>query len=166
MIEWLLVFIGGIMCVAAVLGSFLPVIPGPPLSLIAILILHFSSQENRFDLITLLVIFVLTILITLLDYLIPIWGTKKFGGTKYGVLGSTIGLVIGLFFGSMGIILGPFIGALIGELIIGRSSSNALRSAWGSFVGFLFSTGIKLLFTISVSVLYFSKLIYQIGDKI
>lgn len=166
MVEWLMVFIGSVMCVVGVLGSFLPVIPGPPLSFVAILLIHFSNQENRFALTSLLVLFAATILITVLDYVIPIWGTKKFGGTKYGIWGSTIGLIIGLFFGPFGIIFGPFFGALIGELIIGRNSNDALRSAWGSLVGFLFGTGIKLLFTLFVAVLYFSKLIHRIGDII
>lgn len=166
MIEWLMVFIGAIMCLVGVLGSFLPVIPGPPLSFIAILLLHFSDQASRFTITTLLFLFVATILITALDYVIPIWGTKKFGGTKYGVWGSTIGLVVGLFFGPFGIIFGPFVGALIGELFIGRTSNDALRSAWGSLVGFLLGTGIKLLFTLFVAVLYFSKLVHRIGDII
>ncbi len=166
MIEWLMVFIGAIMCVVGVLGSFLPVIPGPPMSFVALLLIHFSSQENRFTLITLLVLFAATILITALDYVMPIWGSKKFGGTKYSVWGSTIGLIIGMFLGPFGIIFGPFIGSLIAELVAGRKSEDSLRSAWGSLVGFLFGTGIKLLFTLFVSVLYFSKLIYRVGDII
>ena len=87
------------------------------------------------------------ILITVLDYFIPIWGTKKFGGSKAGVIGSGIGLIVGLFFGPLGIILGPFLGALAGELITNQTEiKKALRSATGSFIGFLFGTGLKLVF--------------------
>ena len=81
----------------------------------------------------------------MLDYLVPAWGTKRFGGSKYGVWGTTIGLVIGLFFGPWGIVLGPFFGALTAELIGGKRSDEALRAAFGSFVGFLLDTLLKVI---------------------
>jgi len=97
---------------------------------------------------------------------IPVWGTKKFGGTKYGVWGSTLGLIVGLSLGPLGIVFGPFFGALIGELIASKNSTVALRSAWGSLVGFILSTGLKLLFTLFVAINFFSKAIGRIGDLI
>ncbi|MCX7744946.1 MAG: DUF456 domain-containing protein [Flavobacteriales bacterium] len=166
MIEWLMIITGAILCLVGVLGSFLPVIPGPPLSFAAILFLHFSHIHNRLSITFIVIILIITFLLTLLDYLIPIWGTKKFGGSKYGVWGSTIGLVIGLFFGPLGIVFGPFLGALLGELFGGRNTIDSLRSAWGSFVGFIFSTGLKLLFTLFVATVYFTRVIQQIGDMV
>ena len=80
------------------------------------------------------------LLVVLLEYLIPIYGTKRFGGTKYGMWGSTIGLLAGLWFGPLGIVIGPFVGAFVGEMLATQDSSTALRSAWGSFVGFLFGS--------------------------
>lgn len=166
MVEWLMLFMGALLCLAGIIGSFLPVIPGPPLSFVAILLLHFSGTENRVSYTLLAILLLFTIIITMLDYVIPIWGTKKFGGTKYGIWGSTIGLIVGLFFGPIGIVLGPFLGALIGEMYAGSDSSSALRSAWGSLLGFLVGTGLKLLFTLSVATIFFSKLIPRIGDLI
>jgi hypothetical protein len=166
MTEWLLIFIGASLSVIGVLGSFLPVIPGPPLSFIAVLLLHFSGPYNKLSAMVLLLLLVITIIITALDYVIPVWGTKKFGGTKYGVWGSTLGLIVGLFLGPLGIVFGPFFGALIGELIASKNSTVALRSAWGSLVGFILSTGLKLLFTLFVATIFFSKAIGRIGDLI
>ena len=71
--------------------------------------------------------------------------SQKFGGTKFGVWGSTIGLIIGLFFGAWGVILGPLVGAIIGELFGGKEVSEALRAGWGSFVGLLCGTILKLI---------------------
>ena len=81
----------------------------------------------------------------MLDYVVPAWGTKKFGGTSWGVWGSTIGVFVGLFFGAVGVIVGPLVGAIIGELIAGKQLGAALKAGWGSFVGILFGTVIKLI---------------------
>ena len=94
--------------------------------------------------------------VTLLDYFVPIWGTKRFGGTKTGIWGATIGLLIAVIilpisgivigpFGVIGLLLGPFIGAYIGELIGGSDSNIAIKSAFGSFLGFLAGTMMKLV---------------------
>jgi uncharacterized protein YqgC (DUF456 family) len=99
--------------------------------------------------------------ITLLDYYVPIYGTKKFGGSKAGVWGSTIGLIVGIFvlpflgivigpFGLLGIILGPFLGAYIGEKWVGKADEHAWRSAWGSFLGFLAGTFIKIAYALVI----------------
>ena len=93
-----------------------------------------------------LIVFI-TAAVTALDYVVPIYGTKKFGGTKRGVWGSTIGLLVGLFFfPPFGIIIGPFVGAFLGEMSTGKTTNKAaLRSAFGSFVGFLAGTLLKLI---------------------
>jgi len=83
--------------------------------------------------------------VTLFDYYIPIYGTKKFGGTTYGVWGCTIGLVAGLWLGPIGIIIGPFAGAFIGEMIANNNSEKAFKAAMGSFIGFLAGTLLKLV---------------------
>ncbi len=88
--------------------------------------------------------------ITVLDYVIPSVGTKKLGGSKYGVWGSTIGIIVGLFFGPLGIILGPAVGAFIGELIYQKQADVALKAALGSFVGFLAGTILKFGVTIII----------------
>ena len=80
-----------------------------------------------------------------LDYLIPIWGTKKFGGTKYGAWGCTIGFLAAFWLGPAGIIIGPFVGAFVGELIGGKDSKSSLKSAIGSFVGFLVGSFLKIV---------------------
>ncbi|MFN2422552.1 MAG: DUF456 domain-containing protein [Cryomorphaceae bacterium] len=135
-----------ILILTGFLGSVLPVLPGAPLSWSGLLVLHFSKYAD-FSFTFLAGSFGIMVVITALDYFIPLWGTKKFGGTRGGVIGSGIGVVIGLFFLPIGIIAGPFLGALIGELLQNpNESKKALRSATGSFVGFLLGTGFKLAF--------------------
>lgn len=144
--DILLIILGFIFIVVGILGCFLPILPGPPISFAALLFLQWT-EKAPFSSDTLWTWGLLTVAVTALDYVVPIYGTKKFGGTKRGVWGSTIGLVIGLFFfPPIGIIIGPFIGAFLGEMSGGNvDNKTALRSAFGSFVGFLVGTLLKLI---------------------
>ena len=142
--DILLIVLGVVCTVVGILGCFLPIIPGPPISYFALLLLHWTERA-QFENKTLLIWAAVTIGVTALDYVVPIWGTKKFGGTKRGVWGSTLGLVVGLFFAPLGIILGPFIGAFLGEMSASPDTKKALRSAFGSFLGFLVGTLFKLI---------------------
>jgi uncharacterized protein YqgC (DUF456 family) len=140
------------MIILGILGCILPVLPGPPLSFLAILILHFTRWGDIET--NLLIIFALAaIAATVFDYILPVWATKKFGGSKRGVWGATIGLVVGIFFfPPIGIIIGPFVGAFIGELSAKNTNQAALKSALGSFIGFLLGTGLK--FAVSGVITY------------
>ena len=129
---------------AGIVGSVVPLLPGPPLSFVGLLILQLREQ-SAFTLKFLLIWLVIVIIIAILDYVVPIYGTKKFGGSKYGMWGCAIGLIAGLWFGPLGIIMGPFIGAFVGELMATEQSDKALKAAIGSFIGFVFSTLIKLI---------------------
>nr|WP_320000286.1 DUF456 domain-containing protein [uncultured Draconibacterium sp.] len=143
--DILLIVLGALFIISGVLGCVLPIIPGPPLSYIGLLLLHFT-ERYQFSSKFLIIWAAITVVVYVLDYLIPAWGTKKFGGSKRGVFGSIIGLVIGMFFfPPFGIIIGPFIGAVVGELTIGKDSGDALKSGFGSFLGFLAGTLLKLI---------------------
>lgn len=142
--DLFLTIIAGILLLTGFLGSILPVLPGIPLSYGGILLLHFT-EKYQFDTQFLILWAVIVVVIQILDYYIPIWGTKKFGGSKSGVRGSIAGLLLGMFFGPLGIILGPFVGALIGELIAKKPTEKALKAAFGAFIGFIVGTVSKLV---------------------
>lgn len=135
-----------IICIVGVIGSFLPVIPGPPISFGGMLLLQLQ-ETGPFTTNRLITWFIIVVVITVLDYVIPTVGTKKLGGSKYGVWGSTLGMIVGLFFGPLGIILGPALGAFVGELIYQKKPDIALKAALGSFIGFLAGTILKFLVT-------------------
>jgi uncharacterized protein YqgC (DUF456 family) len=143
-----------------IIGSFIPVIPGPPLSWLGLLLLY-NTEEVPFDLWFIVVTGVIALLATLLDYYLPVVGTKKYGGSKRGVWGAIIGLFVAVFFpilGPFGILIWPFLGAFLGELSQQKSQKNALRAAWGSFLGFLTGTLIKF----GISLVYAGIFIYQL----
>ena len=142
--DYFLLIVSIILIIFGLLGCILPVIPGPPLSFFGLLVIHFTKFAD-FTTTFLVVMAIIAIIVTILDYGVPIWGTKKFGGSKAGMWGATLGLIIGMIFlGPFGMILGPLFGAIIGELINGAKFNDALRAGLGSFLGFLLGIGLKL----------------------
>ena len=156
--DIILIIIAALFMLLGIIGSFIPILPGPITSWFGLLIVHFTDAipiDKSFLIIT----FTIALFIWLLDYIIPAIGTKRFGGTKYGMIGTTIGLIIGLIAPIPGgIIIGPFIGALIGELINKSDTKKATKAAFGSFIGFLTSTFIKFVVAIIYLGLYIGVL--------
>ena len=166
-----LIVLGATCLLLGLAGCVAPVLPGVPLSYLGLLLLHFTDRV-QFSWQFLVIWGVVVAVIQVLDYFIPAWGTKKFGGTKYGVWGSTIGLFVGFFMGPLGIVVGPFIGAVLGELIyfnrypqttLSETEQNknsnfnrALRAGFGSFIGLLTGTLIKVI-CCGVMIAYFVK---------
>lgn len=145
--DYILLILGIALIVIGFLGSFLPVLPGPPLSWAGLLCLHFIDKITLNPWI-LWGSFIAMLIITVLDYIIPAQGTKRFGGSNYGVWGTNIGLIVGIFAPiPAGFILGPFIGAFVGEMIYNSDDiTRALKAAIGSFIGFLVGTFIKIVY--------------------
>lgn len=154
-IFWTIVASG--LMIAGLIGSIVPILPGPPISYVGFLILQLRS-ETTFTTKFLIIWLVVVVIVAVLDYAVPLYGTKKFGGSKYGIWGCAIGLIGGVWFGPWGIVVGPFIGAFVGELLTNTKSEMALRAAVGSFIGFVFSTLLKLV-TCIVMIWYFIKAI-------
>ena len=139
----ILLAVAAVAClIIGLIGSVLP-LPGPPLSLLGIFLLKWSHFAN-FSSALLWWLGISTIVVTVLDYVVPLWGVKRFGGSQGGVWGSTIGLLVGMFMGPLGVFGGAFLGALVGELIMGKNTELATKAAIGSFVGFLFGVGLKV----------------------
>lgn len=154
--DTLLLILALLLALIGAIGAVLPGLPGTPVSFIALLLLIFCDS-NDITTTALIINGILTVVITALDYVAPVWLTKKSGGSKYGTWGTTIGLVIGMFFGLPGILLGPFLGAYIGELIAKTPSDKAFKVATMSFVAFMLTTGIKAAYGIYVLVITFSN---------
>lgn len=156
--DIVLVLLSGLLLLLGLLGSFVPILPGIPLSWLGLLLLHFTSalpMNYTFLGITLIV----AIIIFALQYAIPALGTKYLGGSKAGMIGATVGLVVGIFAPiPLGIIIVPFIGAYLGEIINRSDSRTALRAASGSFVGLLASTFMEFIVTAIFLLLYILKL--------
>ena len=148
-----------ILGVLGLIGCIIPVLPGPPLSWVGLLLIYIGGQSGMTT--GFLVIwFVIMAVVTVLDYLVPSWFTKKTGGSKAAARGTLVGLFVGLiFFPPLGMIIGSFLGALLAEVIVnGNELSKSIKPALGSFLGFLFSTGLKLISS-GVMMFYIIKML-------
>ncbi len=143
-----LLLLGVIFCLVGIVGSFLPILPGPIASWCGLLILNFTSLVN-FSFSFLIITFLIAFTVSIIDYIIPILGVQKLGGSKGGQIGATIGLLFGLFIlGPLGLIFGPFLGALTGEVISNKNISNSILPAFGSLIGVLAGTVLKTIITV------------------
>ena len=143
-------FLAVVMGIIGILGSVLPVLPGPPISYAGMLLLYQWGGEHIREDITgtvMVEILIVTIAVVILDYIVPSYFTKITGGSKSAARASMVGMIIGIiFFPPLGMIVGAFVGALLAEMIVeGKQLSHSLKSAMGSFLGFLAGTGLKLI---------------------
>ena len=157
MVDYLLLALSILLMIVGIIGCLVPVLPGPPLSFLGILTLQFTRFADVSTNL-LIILAVVAVVVSILDFIVPVWGTRKFGGSKYGVRGATVGLIIGLFFGPPGIIIGPFIGAVVGEMIFKDDFRYAIKAGFGSLLGFMTGIGLKLAASFAITF-YFIKAI-------
>lgn len=142
--DIILIILSGVCLLLGLCGCILPALPGPPISYLGMILLH-STDKVQFTTTQLIVWLLVVIVIQLLDNFIPMLGTKYSRGSKWGTWGAFIGSIVGLFFLPWGLLAGPFLGAVIGELLGNHSLQQAFKSGFGSLIGFLFGTFLKLV---------------------
>lgn len=144
--ETLFIILAAVCGFVGLAGSILPALPGPPLSFIGLLLLLLCDGTDISST-SLWVSGIFLVIVSILDYVAPIWFTNLSGGSKQSTRGSLIGMVAGLFiFPPWGLIFGPFIGAFIGELVAQATTGKALKVALMSFLGFVLTTGMKIIY--------------------
>jgi uncharacterized protein YqgC (DUF456 family) len=152
--------IGGLLLMLiGIIGSILPILPGILISWLGLLIFYFSPSIP-FDSTFIVITGIVAITLYILDYIIPAMGTKKFGGSRAGMWGTTIGLIVGIIAPiPFGILIGPFAGAFVGEIVFNKTERpEAFRAAIGSFIGFLSSTFIKFM----AALIYLGMFLYKV----
>ena len=144
--EIALVILAFILLAVGILGAVIPVLPGPPISYMGLLLIQLAG-DGVFSPAFLWIWLGITLAVTVMDYFLPAFMTKRFGGSRAAAIGSCLGLVAGIFlFPPWGIIIGPFLGAFAGELINKRSGgAKALKVAFGAFLAFIAGSGAKLI---------------------
>lgn len=146
MMDVIWMILGGLFLLGGIAGSVLPIIPGPPIAFIGVVFMQLAERvviSSKW----MWILGIAAVVITVIDYVIPSYFTKKYGAHRLSTALSLVGMVIGiLFFPPFGLIIGPFIGAFIGELLAGRLWKQGVKSAWATFMGFVFGTLLKLVY--------------------
>ena len=149
--ETLAIIVAVLAGIIGIAGSILPGLPGTPFSWIGMLVLYIwgsgtDAAGNPISLKGLIIWGVIVVVVSVIDYIIPMYFTKMTGGSKYAEKGALIGLVAGIVLTPIGMIAGSFLGAFLAELVWAKKEpAPALKAATGSFVGFIAGTGIKTI---------------------
>ena len=145
MFEIIIIIMGSGLMLLGLIGSVLPVLPGPPLSFLGLLLLALIRGFSP-PLTTPLILIMafVTLAITLIDHFLPMFGAKRYGASKWAVWGAVIGMIIGFFYPPFGVLIGTFIGAVLLEWIVQKKKGQALKAGWGVFISFLWGTALKL----------------------
>lgn len=172
-IIWIVILLLGF------IGDFLPILPGPILSYLALIMLQIANKA--FSIEFMIILGIITALITTVDYIVPVIWTKKMGWTKRWIRWSTIWLIIWVIVlpvlwiviwpvGLIWLFWWPFVWAYIGEKLYQshkKQKSNdkkALKAAFGSFLWFISGMFLKLLYTIAVAIYFFPKAVELIKN--
>jgi len=151
----ILIITGIILNILGIIGIVVPALPGIILNYLALFLLYISRGEEAIGLSALIMFGLLTLLVALLDYILPLAGAKKLGASRTGIIFAVIGMITGMiFFPPFGIFFGLLIGAFAGELIAGKSQSQAFKAGFVTFLGILTSMVVKLMLAIVMTVYY------------
>lgn len=147
----LISFLSIILLILGILGTFLPVLPGLVLSLAGLLIYKYGTDSDL-SVLYIWAFVILTLASVVLSYVIPAKTNRKYGGTRWGSIGSVIGTIVGIFIPiPLGFLIGMFAGVFIGELLHDSKDMNkALKSTKGAFIGFIYGTGFSLVVGIAM----------------
>lgn len=158
----MLIILGALLLLTGLVGCVLPVLPGPPISFAGIVLLWWARDwhAESFGWPAMIVLGLLALVVTILDFVVPAWGAKRYGASRIGVWLSVLGMLIGMvFFPPFGMLVGAFAGALGGELLVGKREGEAARAAWGVFVGTMAGIGLKLAVSMAITVVYVMELL-------
>jgi uncharacterized protein YqgC (DUF456 family) len=156
--DLFLLIISILFVLAGFAGCFLPILPGPPLALVSLVLIKFTHYGGDIAWFWIVIFTVLVLTSTILEYFIQVLSVKKSGASRVGVIGAALGVVVGFFFMPFGIILCPLLGAFIGEMIAMSSVKKSLKSALATFCGFLLGVGIKFIICIWIFVYFIISL--------
>lgn len=160
--DTLLTIIALLCGIIGIIGSVLPILPGVALSYVGLICAYFVPETT----ITTSMLWLwgaITIIVCIMDYILPAYFSKMFGASKAGMTGATVGVFAGMFMGPIGIVAGPFIGAVLGEMLNQkRTLDEAVKVGFGSFISFIVGTGVKIIVATMITYYIARDLIQQI----
>jgi uncharacterized protein YqgC (DUF456 family) len=140
-----LIVLGGVSLFAGIVGSILPILPGPPLAYLSLILVSLGRGWEAYSTTLLVILGAVTVAVTIADYVLPAAVSRRRGASKAATVGSLLGMIAGiLLFPPFGMLIGSFAGAVLGELAFGKDKRKSLKAGWGVLLGTLLSMSVKL----------------------
>ncbi len=134
----------GLLVVLGVIGTVVPVLPGPTFVFGGLLLAAWIDDFQKVGWLTVAVLGLLTFTTVGVDILAASLGAGKLGASRLAIAGAVAGTILGLFAGLPGLIVGPFVGAVAGEMLAGRNLDQAGRVGVGTWIGLAVGVAIKI----------------------
>jgi uncharacterized protein YqgC (DUF456 family) len=151
-LGWILVVV---LFAVGMAGAVFPVLPGVLAIYAAFFVYGFFFGFEPFGFWFWFIQTTMVLIIFVADYLVSAWGTRRFGGSRASVIGSTVGLIFGPFvIPVLGLIIGPFLGAVIGEMIAGGAWRQSVQVGLGAVVGLFSSMAAKIILQLGMIILF------------
>jgi len=155
--EIVFLILGTVLVLAGIVGSIAPGVPGPPLAYISLFVLELAQPERVFSDQFFIVLGIVTLVVTVVENLLPLLGARVYGASRRGMIGAILGLIAGIFIlPPFGLILGVLLGAVAGEVLAGKSGNQAWRAGFATFLGNLASILLKLILSLVLAYYFFS----------
>jgi len=149
--------LGIVALILGFIGCVVPVLPGPPLAYLGLILVSVARQWEALSREALIIMGILAVVVTVLDYLLPVLFSRKAGASKGATIGSVVGMLVGIFlFPPFGVIVGALIGAILGEIIFNPRAENPLKTGLWVFLGTLTAMAAKLGYTGVAAYLFFA----------
>ena len=139
------------MIVAGVVGTVLPVLPGPTLVFAGIALAAAIDDFARIPVWLLVILAVMTALAWVVDYVAAAMGAKRAGASRYALIGAAIGMIAGILTGLWGLLFMPLAGAAIGEYLAQRNAYRAGKVGLATWVGLLLGTVAKVAIVLAMT---------------
>ncbi len=134
-------------------GVSLVGLPGIILITLSLFMLGIAENFQNIPPSVYIIFVVLAILSSFIDNLMIVLGAKKFGSSKFGMIGAFFGGIFGFFlFPPIGILIGPFIGAVIPELIMTRDVEKSFKIGMGTLFGYLANVFVRFVLALALFV--------------
>lgn len=152
--------LAGLLIFVGLLGSFLPILPGPPLSFVGLLLYAYAKGFSEVGTTPLIIFAVLTILSIILDFFAPVIASKRNKPSRIGTTGVIAGSILGIFLGGpFGILIGALAGGFLGEYLATRDANASFKITVNVLVGFLVGTLFRLAVSLAIAI-YFVILLF------
>jgi len=154
-----LLIIGSVLMVLGIIGSIVPVMPGPVFSLAGLVLLYVGKPDS-ISILSLVIFGSVVVMLVVADYVAPILGAKFSGASRKGLFGAILGCLVGIiFFPPIGMFIGAFVGAIIGEMADGKESTKAVKAGIGTLLGSLFTIILQTVFAIFAAIYFVINLL-------